>query len=108
VGEKMQKDAEVVSAALAQNLGASRFISRSLLESRTEMLELLARRGAALQFALEAFRADHELVQAAVAQDGSALQFASEELRRDSDLRYLAAAAPKHRPSIFSRLKLGG
>ncbi|CAE7942494.1 unnamed protein product [Symbiodinium sp. KB8] len=86
VGEKMQKDAEVVSAALAQNLGASRFISRSLLESRTEMLELLARRGAALQFAPEAFRADHELVQAAVAQDGSALQFASEELRRDSGL----------------------
>ena len=38
---------QVVSAALAQNLGASRFISRSLLESRTEMLELLARRGTA-------------------------------------------------------------
>ncbi|CAE6920617.1 unnamed protein product [Symbiodinium sp. CCMP2592] len=84
VGEKMQKDVQVVSAALAQNLGASRFLSRSLLESRAEMLELLACRGAALQFAPEVFRADRELVQAAVVQDGSALQFASEELRRDS------------------------
>eukprot|EP00971_Amphidinium_carterae_P147216 2917228-Amphidinium_carterae.1 len=53
---------------------------------REIVLAAVQRSGYALQYAAEECKADHDIVLAAMQKDGSALQYAAEECKRDHEI----------------------
>ena len=87
----LQKDKEVVLAAVAQNPRSLQFASPALRADREVVLAAVSSSPllvdlAALWFASPPLRADREVVLAAVSQNGDALQYAAEELKMDQEM----------------------
>ncbi len=86
IDESLQKDREVVLAAVQRTGPALAYADKSLRKDREIVLAAVKQDGHALFYAEESLRKDREIVLAAVQRDGYALAYANKSLQKDREV----------------------
>ena len=88
--EKLQKDREVMLAAVKVDGQALYYGSKEVRNDKEIVLEAVTRKGLILKYASHELREDKDIALAAVKQDKRALEYiASEELKQDPNITAL-------------------